>query len=302
MDFGKLPNIDHVDFTLPPDDEETSRFLKSVPKDEDKPNVYIACPVWTDKGFVGKIIPKGTKQTDFLNQYSLQFNSIELNSTYYRTDRDLIARWKQKVPEHFLFCPKVTRQISHIHQLINCEGFTQNFCESIMAFEENLGPSFLLLPQHFAPNRLDVLADFLQTFPSNIPLGVELRNPEWFSDPIAKKEVFDLFKRTKTISIITDVAGRRDVLHQRITHPEVIIRFVGNRLHPTDFARLDEWVLKLKEWFDQGLKTVYLFMHQPEEHLVVDLCEYFIPKLNEALGTDIPVPGIRKEPEQTSLF
>ena len=57
-------------------------------------------------------------------------------------------------------------------------------------------------------------------------------------------------------AVITDTAGRRDCVHQRLTTPFAFIRFVGNNLHPTDYSRMDDWVERIQEWFDQGLERV----------------------------------------------
>ena len=81
--------------------------------------------------------------------------------------------------------------------------------------------------------------------------------------------------------MITDVAGRRDVLHCSVSNQIVMIRFVGNALHSTDRTRLDEWVQKFGEWFGQGIKQVYLFMHQPEEAGTLELIDYFVEKMNQ---------------------
>jgi len=303
MKFGKLEDIGGVDFTLPPDHPDTAALFQKLEPSKAGPQVYFACPAWNDKNFIGRIYPKGTKQADFLYHYSRSFNAIELNSTFYGIKRDNIHRWKDMVPKGFLFCPKLTRQISHYRQLNNVRMFTEEFVDAVAAFEHNLGPSFLLLPPNFTPRRFDLLENFIREFPKGVQLAVELRHHDWFNDAVVTKRLFDLFEQHGVISIITDVAGRRDVLHQRITTPEVIIRFVGNHLHPTDYTRIDSWAVRLKEWFDQGLKTAYFFLHQPEEHLNTDIALHFVEKVNTEYGWNIEGPElITAQNEQQSLF
>jgi len=81
MKFGNVENPAEVDFTLPQDHPDTrenlSEYLAEKPASFD---VYVGCAKWnrTDlKGFY----PRGTK--DELSYYSTQFNSIELNATFY---------------------------------------------------------------------------------------------------------------------------------------------------------------------------------------------------------------------------
>jgi len=92
--------------------------------------------------------------------------------------------------------------------------------------------------------------------------------------------------------VITDVAGRRDVLHQRLTTDTVLIRWVGNALHSTDYERIDAWVARLETWFDAGLQQVFFFPHEPDNLLAPDIAAYFIRKINEQIGLDIHVPTL----------
>jgi Protein of unknown function DUF72 len=84
MDFGKLNNIENVDFTLPPDAPKTAEILRGLPTRPHLPHVYIGATGWSMKEWVGTYYPKGTKATDYLQAYGKQFNSIELNTTHYR--------------------------------------------------------------------------------------------------------------------------------------------------------------------------------------------------------------------------
>jgi uncharacterized protein YecE (DUF72 family) len=301
MDFGKLSNINFVDWRLPADPESNTRFLKSLKKPE-KPQLYFASPVWSNAGFVGKIYPHTAKPANYLYHYARQFNCIELNTTYYGVNPASVAKWVAAAPESFKFCPKLTKRISHEKQLRLVDEDVQEFCQQMEVLGNRLGPAWLLLPQSFGPWNLDELSQFLTKFPKKFELGVELRHPEWF-DEQATGEVFNLFEKNGTAAIITDVAGRRDVLHMRLTSPTTIIRFVGNHLHPTDFERLDEWAHRIAKWFEQGLHTCYIFLHQPEEELCVELAIHFVNKLNELAGLDVQVPQLVPPiAEQGSLF
>lgn len=76
----------------------------------------------------------------------------------------------------------------------------------------------------------------------------------------------------------------------RLTTPSAFIRFVGNGLHPTDYARVDDWVQRIKLWMGQGIHKVYFFMHQHEEIYSPELGRYVIQQLNKHCGTAIPEP------------
>ncbi len=280
MDFGKLPSLDNIDFTLPQDHADTARVLRQANKIQ--PQIFIGCPVWADKGFVGKLYPKGTRETDFLNEYGKQFNAIELNATHYRIPSlTQVAKWKANVPKDFKFFPKVPQLISHAGNINTKDDLLQMFNSAIWEFRENLGAVFLQLPPYFKPNRFKELEEFVAGYSKDIPLFVELRNEAWFQNKKITAEVFNMLESYGTGSVITDVAGRRDVLHNRLTLPKAFIRFTGNDLHATDFKRMDEWLHRIEQWLTNGLQELYFFLHTPEKHHTAEMSDYFIERINK---------------------
>ncbi len=304
MDFGKLPSIDKVDFTLPPDHPDTGAVLASVPKLAATPQVYVGCPVWATKEWVGKWYPSSAKEKDFLHHYAHQFNTIELNTTHYRIpDLPTIERWYDAAAAGFTFCPKWPQQISHDSLLTNVGSATKAFGESILALREKLGVSFLQLPPGFSPHHHTILRQFIETIIPQVPLAVEFRHPDWFSDKEEAQKTFAMLQENGVGTVISDVAGRRDVLHMHLTTATAMIRFVGNGLHPTDYERIDRWVARLKDWIEKGLQTLYFFVHEPDPNtLAPELSVYFIRKLNEACGLTVAEPRPLPQVVQGSLF
>ena len=287
MDFGKLQNIQKVDFSLPPDDPGSAKLLGRLSAPPGPPGIYVACPVWNHPGFVGLIYPPGTDPREQLRLYARHFNSIELNTTYYGVNRANLSRWRSMVAEDFRFVPKLTRHISHDRRL---DGTDAASAENNQSLREDLGatlgPAFLLLPGDFAPAELRRLESFLDAVPSDLQVAEEFRHPDWFSD----RRVFDLLEERAAIAVITDTAGRRDVVHQRLTSNTLMVRFVGNSLDPSDFKRLEAWVEKLADWTARGLRTVYFCLHQPDESHNVELARFLIQRLNERLGLALRPP------------
>ncbi|QOI98337.1 MAG: DUF72 domain-containing protein [Flammeovirgaceae bacterium] len=292
MEFGRVSSdeLEKTDFTLPPDHPGTTAILKNQKK-KSKSTVFVGCAKWGRPDWVGKIYPKGTKAGDFLEHYARQFNCIELNATFYRMPtRKQTSGWKSKVGDDFKFCPKFVDQITHIKRLKDVDELTDRFLDGISGFEKNLGPVFLMPHPGMGPKTLEVLETFIQSLPKDIELYTELRHKDWFANPEAFEAVFTMLERNQSGSIITDASGRRDCLHMRLTTPSAFIRFVGNGLHPTDYTRCDDWINRMKAWAQQGIESMYFFMHQHEELHSPELCRYLIPKINEQLGTTIHVP------------
>ena len=281
MEFGKLPNIENLDFSLPPDPLETAILLRGLPKSENLAHAYIGCTGWSMKEWVGQVYPKGTKPPEYLYHYSRQFNTIEMNTTHYRipTLSD-VEKWYKQTPDDFRFAPKMLQTVSHAKNLGYGTGLTLQFCEAIQGLGEKIGVCFMQLPPHFKYDDLAVLEMYLKKFPQHIPLAIELRHETWFSNPHYFKTIFDLFETYKVSSVITDVAGRRDVLHQRLTTDTAVVRFVGNNLHETDYTRIEAWVSRLKTWFEMGLKNVYFFTHEPDNLHAPDLALFLHNKIS----------------------
>ncbi|MFT3979422.1 MAG: DUF72 domain-containing protein [Ferruginibacter sp.] len=296
MEFGKVANPGNVDFTLPKDAPETKVLLEKNKKD--KPfEVYVGCAKWNKKDLKGFYPPK-TK--DELQYYSGQFNSIELNATFYGMPTpEQVAQWKEKTPKGFKFFPKITNTITHFRRLLEVKEPLEQYCNAVANFEEKLGMVFMQLHDNFKPRDFDRLQATLENFPKGIPLAVEVRNEEWFSDKKNTDALANLLEKKKMANIIVDTAGRRDILHMRLTSPVAFVRYVGAN-HPTDAERLDDWIVRIKKWRKEGLQKLYFFVHQNIEEASPLLATHFISELNKAFKLDLHVP--EKQAAQGSLF
>ena len=115
MNFGKLEEPSQINFILPEDHPETKRILNH--RNVKLENISVGLAKWGRANIVG-FYPKGTK--DELTYYASQFNSIELNATFYKIpSAEQIANWKEKTGSDFKFFPKITNTISHYRRLIN---------------------------------------------------------------------------------------------------------------------------------------------------------------------------------------
>ncbi len=286
MDFGKLPSVDKVDFRLPPEPPQNAGVLASLPKPA-RPSLYIGPTGYNMKPWVGKWYPPGAREKDFLRHYAAQFNTIEFNTTHYRIpDWATVERWREEVPGDFRFCPKIPQSISHARDLGLSGAEMSIFCEAIQRLEGRIGCCFMQLPPHFIPRELNVLARFLENFSKKIPLAVEVRHPDFFQNATAADHFFNLLQKHNTAAVITDVAGRRDVCHLRLTNARTLIRFVGNDLHPSDYTRVREWAERLKIWFENGLHEAYFFAHEPDNLLAPELTAFCV----ETFG--LAMPGV----------
>ncbi|HEY4287286.1 MAG TPA: DUF72 domain-containing protein [Puia sp.] len=307
MEFGRTVHIEEIDFSLPPDDPVNELLWQRCGAEKQQPvRLYVGCTQWGRTDWVGKVYPKGTKQKDFLAHYLKQFNCIELNTLFYGLQpKEVIQRWASLADDDFRFCPKMSESISHRLQLRNAQDETKQFIDHISAFGDRLGTAFLQLSENFGPDRAALLQDYLRSLPRDFRLCVELRHKDWFGKDGFKDSAADtcrIMMENNIGTVITDTAGRRDVLHMRLTAPVVFIRWVGNSLHPTDFPRIEAWAHRLRSWMDKGLREIYFIVHNHNELLAPDLEKYAVERFNAICGTSLKPPRLTIEPPSLTLF
>lgn len=295
MKFGRVDHPESIDFTLPLDHKDTKKVLNKV-KDGNKPKIFVGCAKWNRADLKG-FYPRGTK--DELAYYSRQFNAIELNATFYRIfSPEQFAKWYDKTPDGFKFFPKLNQEISHWKRLIETKTVVENYLYSAVNLKDKLGTIFLQMHNNFAPKDFNRVVDFIEDWPKEIPLAVEFRHTDWYNDTTISEELYQLLEDNNISNIIVDSAGRRDIMHMRLTNPTAFIRYVGAN-HESDYSRLDDWVRRLKQWKEEGIKQINFFVHQNIEKESPLLSAYFIEKLNTMLDCELIIPN--KTNQQTLL-
>ncbi|RFN58078.1 DUF72 domain-containing protein [Marixanthomonas ophiurae] len=290
MKFGKVDDPSKIDFTLPVDHPDTKKTLSNY-KPVSTPNLYVGCAKWNRADLKG-FYPRGTK--DELEYYSRQFNSIELNATFYRIfPADVFAGWYDKTPDDFRFFPKFFQGVSHWKRLNDFEDYLNDYLLNASNLKEKLEMPFVQTHNNFKPTNMDRLDLFFKAIPNDMRIAVEFRHTDWFNDEAASEELYDILEKNDVTNIIVDSAGRRDLLHMRMTTDSAFIRYNGSN-HESDYTRLDDWLDRLEEWVDQGLQNIYFFVHQNIEKASPLLSAYFIEKANERFGTDVKIPKMDK--------
>ncbi len=295
MKFGSVDNPENIDFTLPIDHPDTRGVLNKV-KADTIPKIYVGCAKWNKSDLKG-FYPKGTK--DELVYYSSQFNSIELNATFYRIfPAEQFATWYDKTPKGFKFFPKLNQEISHWKRLQATKEVVEYYLYNASNLKEKLGTVFLQMHSNFAPKDFNRVINFVESWPKEMPLAIEFRHTNWYNDASVADDLFQLLETNNISNVIVDTAGRRDLMHMRLTNSTAFVRYVGAN-HPSDYSRLDDWIERLKAWKEQGIKEIDFFIHQNIEKESPLLSAYFIKKINSELGYSLVIPN---ENDQHRLF
>lgn len=301
MEFGRVDDLEGLDLSLPADHPSNPAALAGG---DGAGDLRVGMPTWTHAGLRARLGADGRGQ-DPLAVHARAVPANELNSTFYGYTPARFERWRGSVPEGFLFCPKLPAAITHEHVLEGADAAMAAFVEASEALGSRRGPLWFALPPYVGPAAWPALRAFVERWAPRVELAVELREARWFT-PRWLDEVAALLEAHRATLVMTDAPGRRDVLPMRLTAPRAFVRFLGNGLHPTDFQRLDAWAARLAAWAEGGLERAFLFLHQRDEALTVDLAEHFEGALaargRAVLGPWRERTGWRPAPVQGDLF
>jgi uncharacterized protein YecE (DUF72 family) len=280
--------------------------------------LYIGCAVWSFSGWIGDIFPTGTRSKKYLHVYSHYFPTVEGNTTFYAVPQPkIIDRWYNETPADFRFCLKLPRDYTHSGLLWPQLQKSFAFLDLVSNLQEKLGMVFLQLPPKYHAGYFDDLADFLvELAAENIPLGLEVRHPDWFEAENAA-DLHDLLVHTQVDRVILDtqaiyrsasdpnlpfICKKPDVpLVTTVANDNILIRFVSHPRRDFNEPFMRYWIEPIKTWLVEG-KKIYLFIHCPLEHKSPDNARYFHQILREA---GIPIHDLPWQelpsPEQKQL-
>jgi len=160
-----------------------------------KTKYHIGCSGFYNTDWKGSLYPENSQNKDFLKLYSQTFNTVEINSTFYRKPTaKTLQRWKDETPDNFRFFIKIPKSVSHSGYSENKNEELSDFCDYINKNIENKLAGFLIqFPASFRCTE-DNIKWLIETLSDKFLIAVEFRHVSWWS-----KEVFDLFKKHQWI-------------------------------------------------------------------------------------------------------
>jgi uncharacterized protein YecE (DUF72 family) len=149
-------------------------------------DLRIGTSAFTAAGWPGTFYPKGLPERDYLTYYATKFDTVEVDSTFYRTpSMATVQGWRDKTPNGFVFAAKVPQVITHEKVLVDCDEDFNQFVLTIDLLGEKLGPSLLQFG-YFNKAMFPGVKEFvarLKPFLSNLPKDrkfvLEIRNKYW---------------------------------------------------------------------------------------------------------------------------
>jgi uncharacterized protein YecE (DUF72 family) len=217
---------------------------------------------WSYSFWKGNLYPEKLAANEFLAYYAKQFNTVEVDNTFYRIPRtQSVASWKAQTPKDFVFSLKFPKVITHVKMLENCQEETDVFLERMELLKEKLGALLLQFPYAFGTKKLPLLRDFLQNLPRKHRYVVEIRNRKLLND-----EFYSVLKNNNVVLAWVDSPFMPQI--GEVTSDFLYVRWEGNRrLVKGTLGRIEvdrkmqiaSWAERLKPFLEERIKVFGYF-------------------------------------------
>jgi uncharacterized protein YecE (DUF72 family) len=220
------------------------------------PNYYIGTSGWYYDHWRADFYPEKLPKKDWLGFYARQFNTVEINASFYRLPQEnTFTNWHDSVPVEFCFAVKVSRFITHIKRLKDSQAPLKTFTERAGFLKRSLGPLLYQLPPglHRDDARLEA---FLTLLDKKLKHVFEFRHRSWLDESI-----YNLLRKYNVGFCTFDMPGLASPLIA--TTDFAYIRFHGKGdLYSGSYlyAELAEWAGRLQR-ISSGLKTIYIYFN-----------------------------------------
>ncbi|MCS3529189.1 DUF72 domain-containing protein [Chryseobacterium sp. JUb7] len=221
-----------------------------------KENLYVGCSGFYNNDWKGSLYPEDSKSKDFLTLYSQTFNSVEINSTFYRkpTEKTLL-KWFDETPEDFKFFIKIPKAISHEKRLKDCKKDISEFCDHIQSgLKEKLSGFLYQFPPSFknTQENIDLILNNLNDDFLNV---IEFRHESWWQE-----EIFNLLR--KNYIVFSGVSFPGNLPEEMIiNHPEVLYYRLHGKpiLYKSEYS--EEFLSILAEKIKKAQHKTFIFFN-----------------------------------------
>lgn len=185
--------------------------------------VHVGTMGWSYSFWVNNFYSANTKPERFLEEYSKHFDTVEVNSSFYRVPSvSVLENWKKQTTVNFLFSLKAPKKVTHEKFTKESFNYLDYFLGNVSTLESKLGPLLFQFPPSFKSDSFDSLKDLVSVLPKKYRYAVEVRNKSWLEN-----RFYELLEENK----IALVLGDSPWLHKidKVTADFVYYRLEGNR-------------------------------------------------------------------------
>jgi uncharacterized protein YecE (DUF72 family) len=219
--------------------------------------VRIGCSGWMYDDWRGRLYPNKLAKRRWLEEYARQFDTVEVNSTFYRlARREAVAGWVSQTPSGFEFAVKASRYLTHIRRLVDIGDGIKRFYEPLQPMIEagRLGPVLWQLPENF--HRDDTR---LEGWLGLLPPGrhtIEFRHPSWFAP-----SVFDMLRARGVALTIGDHPSRPFQTYDATADWRFVRFHYGSRGRAGNYSdtEVETWARRIAQW--RRREAVYAYFN-----------------------------------------
>lgn len=226
--------------------------------------VYIGTSGWSYNHWAGKFYPADLKNNKWLNYYSKEFNTVEVNSSFYHLPKlKTFVNWGKNTSGDFLFSVKVSRYITHIKRLISCREALDKLLTAAKGLGEKLGPFLFQLPPNLKKDK-SRLKNFLEILPKDYRFAFEFRDGSWFI-----KDIYNLLEEFKCAVVIS--SSPKFPYREKITGDFCYIRMHGPKgLYCSSYSEneLKKIVVLIKNNLKKNIENYVYFNNDAEGYAV----------------------------------
>ena len=226
---------------------------------------YVGCSGWHYEHWRRLYYPEELPKSEWLSFYARQFNTVELNNSFYRLPSEkAFTTWRESTPDNFVFAVKVSRYVTHIKRLRNLGSAVDNFLSRSGLLGEKLGPLLYQLPPSMKRND-ELLRNFLSSLPPKHQHVVEFRHESWIDEA-----VFDILRRHNVGLCVFDMPGFSCPLVA--TSNFAYVRFHGSEgLYSSRYSdeELSEWARKIAG-LGQTIKAGCIYFNNDAQAFAVE--------------------------------
>ena len=247
--------------------------------------IHIGTSGWSYKHWKGIFYPENVKPAEYLTFYARHFPVSEINNSFCKLPtKETVEKWVDSVPDDFLFCPKMSRYLSHLKKLRDPQEPLQRFFSIFRPVEKHLGPILIQLPANSRFHTEVAEAFYTETDRyEGYRFALEVRHPSWLSE-----ESTGLMKKHG----ITLVFAQADQFpyQEEITAKDIYIRFHGpSSLYSSPYSDkiLEDYAEKFAAWADEGHEVWAFFNNDVGGHALNNakkLQELINAKIHEQAG------------------
>lgn len=205
----------------------------------------------------GSFYPEELPRTQWFSHYARVFDSLEINSSFYRLPPpEVFAAWRKRAPRDFVYAVKFSRYGSHLKRLRDPGRTTRYYYSAVRRLGKRLGPTLLQLPPRWGADapRLDA---FLSAAPPSLRWAVEFRDPDWLRD-----EVLEILKMHGAALCIHDLLPEHP---RELTADWTYLRYHGRHYagsYQSSFLRAE--ALRIAALLERGC-AVYAYFNNDAE-------------------------------------